>query len=81
MMRTTILALAALGLLTGCGNRGPLEPAAGVNLPPKPYGAVATPTPGDLLTAPVQARPSRSDEVLQNSEQRRGDDFDLPPPN
>lgn len=80
MMRATILAVAAFGLLTGCGNRADLVPATGAALPPKPYGAAATPTPGDLLTPPVQTRPSRSDEVLRNSEQRRSDDFDLPPP-
>jgi len=77
--------LAAIGLaaatLAGCGNRGPLEPPAGAALPPAPYGARATPTPNELLTPPVQTRPSRSDELLRNSEARRSDDFDLPPPN
>jgi hypothetical protein len=50
-------------------------------LPVAPYGATATPTPADLIKPSDQARPERSDEVLKNSQQRRGDDFDLPPPN
>jgi hypothetical protein len=66
-------------LLAACGNKGELKPAAGGSLPPKPYGAVATPTPADLVQAPPQTRPTRSDEVLRSSEERRSDEFSLPP--
>ncbi|ODP37641.1 hypothetical protein [Sphingomonas turrisvirgatae] len=66
-------------LLAACGNKGELKPAAGGSLPPKPYGAVATPTPTELVQAPPQTRPTRSDEVLRSSEERRSDEFSLPP--
>jgi hypothetical protein len=44
-----------------------------------PYGAAVTPTPPDLLKARAQTRPSRSDDLIQASEARRSDEFDLPP--
>ena len=75
------LSVLILLALAGCGARGDLKPAEGVALPVKPLGAIATPTPGQLLTPSVQARPDRSDELLKSSEQRSRDDFDLPPPN
>ena len=66
-------------LLAGCGAARGMKPAAGEQLPPAPYGATATPTPSDLLKPQIQARPSRSDDLLRNSEERRSDEFDLPP--
>ena len=57
----TLVGFSAI-LLAACGNRGELKPAAGGSLPPKPYGAVATPTPTELVQAPPQTRPTRSDE-------------------
>ncbi len=74
-MRYLILAL----LLTGCGKAATLKPAEGAALPPAPYGAKATPTPDQLLTPPNQARPARGDELLRTSQDRRDDEFDLPP--
>jgi len=68
-------------LLGGCGAAANLEPAKGDALPIAPYGATATPTPADLLKPSDQARPRRSDELLRMSQQRRGDEFNLPPPN
>lgn len=65
--------------LAGCGAAKELQPAPGAALPVAPYGAKATPTPAQLLTPTTQQRPQRSDELLRNSEQRRSDDFDLPP--
>lgn len=76
-MKRTILFLAVL--LAGCGASRGLKPEPGEQLPVAPYGATATPQPGDLLTPGTQARPGRSDELLRNSEERRSDEFDLPP--
>jgi hypothetical protein len=67
--------------LAGCGAARDLKPATGKALPVPPYGAAATPTPKQLLTASSQARPTRSDELLTNSEERQGNEFDLPPAN
>ncbi|WP_010161293.1 MULTISPECIES: hypothetical protein [unclassified Sphingomonas] len=75
------LALGTALLLAGCGASSALKPAEGRSLPVAPYGAKATPTPEDLLTPSNQARPERSDELLKQSQERRGDEFDLPPPN
>lgn len=75
------IAILLLLALSACGARGPLKPEQGVPLPVAPYGATATPTPQDLLAPSPQARPGRSDELLQNSDQRGRNDFDLPPPN
>lgn len=72
-------ALPLLLALTACGSAKGLQPAAGKALPVAPYGARATPTPTELLTPTPQQRPERSDELLKSSQQRRGDDFDLPP--
>ena len=79
-MRVLILMAATLAL-GGCGARGALVPPSQQSLPVKAYGATTTPTPDDLLKPPVQTRPKRSDELLRNSEERRDDPFDLPPPN
>lgn len=76
--------LVALGLilaLSACGAARELTPATGKALPIAPYGATATPTPAQLLTASTQARPERSDELLKSSEERQGNEFDLPPAN
>jgi hypothetical protein len=76
-MRAAVLLLAVA--LAGCGSSRALRPGEGERLPVAPYGATATPTPDDLLDANPQARPGRSDELLRNSEERRSDEFDLPP--
>lgn len=81
MTRLLVPVLGAAMLLAGCGASSALKPADGQPLPVAPYGAKATPTPTQLLTPSNQARPERSDELLKQSQQRRGDDFDLPPPN
>jgi hypothetical protein len=76
--------IAILGLvlaLSACGAARDLKPAAGKPLPVAPYGAATTPTPAQLLTASSQARPERSDELLTSSEERQGNEFDLPPAN
>ena len=76
-VRLPILALSLL--LAACGSAGNLKPAPGEPLPVAPYGARATPAPADLLTPTTQQRPERSTELLRRSEQRRSDEFDLPP--
>lgn len=65
--------------LNACGSAADLKPEPGRALPVAPYGARATPTPNDLLTATPQQRPNRSTELLSRSEPRRSDEFDLPP--
>ena len=77
-MKVLPITLAALAL-GGCGASSGLTPAPGKQLPVAPYGARATPTPKQLLTPSNQARPERSDELLRQSEERRSDEFDLPP--
>ncbi len=79
MIRNLTL-IALLGLtVAGCGRRESLAPKAGSSLPVKPEGAEKTPTPDQLMTPATQAKPQRSDEQLKKSEQRREDEFDLPP--
>ena len=76
-----MLLLGSILLLGGCGAAANLKPAKGDALPVAPYGAKTPPTPADLLKTSDQARPERSDELLKTSQERRGDDFNLPPPN
>ncbi len=66
-------------LLAACGTTGPLKPAEGAELPPKPVLAAEVPQPDDLLTPPPYARPERVDELIQRSAPRAPDPFDLPP--
>ncbi|MCP3734965.1 hypothetical protein M9979_08800 [Sphingomonas sp. RP10(2022)] len=73
------IAFGLMLMLGGCGAAKELQPAEGASLPPPPYGAKATPTAAELLTPTTQQRPQRSDELLRSSEQRRSDEFDLPP--
>lgn len=74
-----LLPLAILPLITACGSADRLTPAPGRSLPPAPYGARTQPTAEDLLTPTNQQRPERSTELLRRSEERRSDEFDLPP--
>jgi len=67
-------------LLAGCGKVGPLEPAAGHALPVKPLTARETPDAAKLLAYRPQAKPERIDELMTRSQPRKGDRFDLPPP-
>lgn len=76
-MKRVVLSIALL--LSGCGAAKQLQPAEGKTLPIAPAGARTTPTPQELLTPTTQQRPQRSDDLLKNSEERRSDDFDLPP--
>ncbi len=77
MKRAAILLLPVA--LAACGKAAPLRPAAGESLPPAPYGAATPRTPEELLTAPPEARPTRTDELLRRSERRQPDEFALPP--
>ena len=79
-MRAALLLGTAL-VLSGCGASKGLAPPKGQALPPAPYGATARPTATELLKPSNQERPERSDELLKSSEDRRSDEFDLPPPN
>ncbi len=73
--RALVLALA----LASCGGKKELQPEAGKSLPPAPVAVATPPTPTQLMTPEVQARPQRSDELLKQSQERRDDRFDLPP--
>jgi len=77
-MKAAGMLVAALALAS-CGSASGLRAKPGQATPAKPYGAAQAPTPKQLQTPPPQARPARSDELIRSSEQRRGDDFDLPP--
>lgn len=66
-------------LLVACGSAAKLTTAPGQPLPPAPYGATATPDAQALLTPTTQQRPRTVDELLKNSQERRSDQFDLPP--
>lgn len=78
--RRSVIALGIVAaLLGGCGSVSAPAPRPGQMLPPAPYGARVTPTPQQLLTPSNQARPVRSDDLLQTSQDRRDDVFDLPP--
>ena len=72
-------ATAGLLLLSACGAREDLRPAAGQALPPKPAHAAQPQTSAELLELPTIARPERVDEPLRRSEVREDDRFDLPP--
>ena len=72
--------LAGSAILSGCGNKGDLEPAKGATLPAAIYGEPKPSSGEELLTPSTQAQPERSDELLRRSEKRQDDKFDLPPP-
>ena len=74
-----LLGFAALLTLAACGKAAGLAPAEGHQLPVAPRGATATPTPIDLLTPTTQLRPQRGVELLRSSQERRSDEYDLPP--
>jgi len=74
-----ILGQVALLCLAACGQVAPLRPQAGATLPRKPAAAVKTPDAEALMMPSDQSRPRRNDELLQSSEKRAPDKFDLPP--
>lgn len=79
MKRVLLLGLALT--LCGCGAREALVQPEGKPMPVTPYAAKQAPKAEDLLAPPPQTRPARSDDLIQSSEERRSDEFDLPPPN
>ena len=78
-MKRAVLVLALVLTLAACGKAAGLAPRPGEPLPVAPRGARATPTPAELLTPTAQQRPQRGDELLRSSQERRSDEFDLPP--
>lgn len=78
-MKRLMPVAALLLVLGGCGAREGLKFAENKPVPPAPYGATATPTPADMLAPPVQTRPGRSDDLIESSDKRRTDEYDLPP--
>lgn len=80
MMVRMLAGLVLTAALAACGNKAPLSPRAGANLPVAPYGREVQPDAEELLEAPPLALPERSVELRRRSEERRDDPFDLPPP-
>ena len=76
-MKRLVLILALMS--SACGLREPLRPAQGERMPPAPAMASRPLTTDELITPPAIARPERLDELLQKSEERHDDRFDLPP--
>lgn len=73
------LVLLATLLLAGCGSAVGLKPPPGRSLPVAPYGTAAPRTAPELVRPTPQQRPQRSDELLTSSQERRDNEFDLPP--
>ena len=80
-MKRPLLILGPILLLalSSCGLRKPLAPAQGQHMPRAPAMASRAMTTDELITPPAVARPERLDELLQRSEERHDDRFDLPP--
>ena len=80
-MKRLVLLLAPVAALAlgACGLREPLAPAQGQHMPPAPAMASRAMTTDELIKPPAIARPERLDELLQRSEERQDDRFDLPP--
>jgi predicted small lipoprotein YifL len=74
-----IAILLTLTAVAGCGKIGNLEPRAGKANAVVAYGAEKPLSAEELTATNVQARPSRSVELLRRSERRAEDPFDLPP--
>ena len=74
-------AIATLTLaICSCGDVADLQPQTGKSLPQKPALASRPLTAAELLELPPQADPDRVDELNKRGDIRRGDPFDLPPP-
>ena len=75
------LVIALLGCaVCSCGSVSDLKPQAGKSLPQKPALASRSLTAAELLELPPQADPDRVDELNKRGQVRKGDPFDLPPP-
>lgn len=73
-----MLVVASMGV-SGCGQRQQMAFPTDRAGPARPVGAPRAPTAGELQTPSAQAQPRRSDELLQRSDEREPDPFDLPP--
>lgn len=80
MKHASVVIIAIMLAVGGCGRVAELQPAPGQALPVKPLMARTTPSPKDLLTIPTYAKPDRIDELMKRSEPRAQDPFNLPPP-
>jgi len=78
-MKRALPLLALAILVAACGLREPLSPAPGQHMPPAPAQASRALTTDELIAPPAIARPGRLDELLQRSEERHDDRFNLPP--
>jgi len=78
-MRTTVMIVAACGVLAACGSRQALTPREGAPPVPVAMGAEKPATSGELMEPSTQARPDRSAEPLKRSQEREDDPFDMLP--
>lgn len=75
-----MVAAAAVISLGACGSRKGLEPKPGMAPVPVAHGASQPATPAELMQPSTQARPDRTVEPLNRSQERpKEDPFDLPP--
>jgi hypothetical protein len=79
MSKRPVIVLLTLAACS-CGSIADLQPQTGKTLPQKPALASRPLTAAELLELPPQADPDRVDELNKRGEPRRGDPFDLPPP-
>lgn len=70
--------LAALLLVAACGKQGELAYPVPPGTKPPPVDPARLPS--KLLERSTQEEPSRVDDPLKKSEERRDDRFNLPPP-
>jgi hypothetical protein len=78
-VKRILLLLGLAAALGSCGLRKPLAPLQGQHMPPAPAMANRPLTTDEMITPPIIARPARLDELLQRSEERPDDRFNLPP--
>jgi predicted small lipoprotein YifL len=78
-MIRSLLAIALLATIAGCGSRTPLKPQPGMGVVPTATAASQPETPRELMTPSTQARPERNADLLTRSQERTQDRFDLPP--
>jgi len=78
-MQVKAIVLVLMLMLSACGGRQVLRPQDGKSLPVKPAAARTAPTADALVLPDDQARPQRNEELVDQSNKRGDDPFNLPP--